>query len=140
MNSSNASEQCCSELQTEETSVLEGSERLQTATVYRPHADIVDSEINVVLHLNLPGVNEGCTDLTLEKNVLTIRGNVEAPQYDGFQLTHGEYGVGDFERSFMLSDEIDRERIQASIKQGVLTVNLPKLSTETKQKISVTAG
>ena len=57
MNSSNASEQCCSELQTEETSVLEGSERLQTATVYRPHADIVDSEINVVLHLNLPGVN-----------------------------------------------------------------------------------
>ena len=127
-------------LHREETSTPAGVEHAPSSPVYRPHADIIDGESNVVLRLNMPGVNEERTDLTLEKNVLTIRGHVDAPHYDGFELTHGEYGVGDFERSFKLSDEIDRENIQASVKQGVLTVHLPKVKTVENQKIAVSAG
>lgn len=128
------------DLQKEETPTPEGVERTQEAPVYRPRADIVDSESEVVLRVNLPGVNEERTDLTLDKNVLTIRGRAEVPHYEGFELAYGEYGVGDFERSFKLSDEIDRDKIEASVKHGVLTVHLPKIKTAQKQKIAVSAG
>jgi HSP20 family molecular chaperone IbpA len=140
MTDQNELKQTHQELQKEESPTPEGVERTQQATIYRPHADIIDSETEVVLRVNLPGVNEDRTDLTLEKNVLTIRGRAEVPHYEGFELAYGEYGVGDFERSFKLSDEIDRDKIEASVKQGVLTVHLPKVKTAQKQKITVSAG
>jgi len=140
MTDQNDPQQTPPELQKEESLAPEGVEHARQAPVYRPHTDIIDSESEVVLRVNLPGVNEERTDLTLEKNVLTIRGRAEVPHYEGFELAYGEYGVGDFERSFKLSDEIDRNQIEASVKQGVLTVRLPKVKTPITQKISVSAG
>lgn len=134
------SQQPQQELQKQETPVPEGVEHTRQSPVYRPHADIIDSEERVTLRVNLPGVNEDRTDLTLEKNVLTIRGHVDVPHYEGFEPAYGEYGVGDFERSFKLSEEIDRDGIQATVKQGVLTVTLPKVKNAVQQKIAVSAG
>lgn len=140
MTDQNESKQTHSEFQKAESPSPEGVEHTRQATVYRPHADIIESESGVLLRINLPGVNEDRTDLTLEKNVLTIQGRAEVPDYQGFELAYGEYGVGDFERSFKLSDEIDRDGIEASVKQGVLTVHLPKIKRAEKQKIAVSAG
>lgn len=128
------------ELQKQETPAPEGVEHTRQSPVYRPHADIIDSEERVTLRVNLPGVNEDRTDLTLEKNVLTIRGHVDVPHYEGFEPAYGEYGVGDFERSFKLSEEIDRDGIEATVKHGVLTVTLPKVKNAVQQKIAVSAG
>jgi HSP20 family molecular chaperone IbpA len=58
----------------------------------------------------------------------------------GYTLSFAEYEVGDFQRSFRLSDEIDRERIQASVKDGVLRMVLPKAKETRLRKISVKAG
>lgn len=140
MTDQNDPKQTNQELQKQETPTPEGVERTREAPVYRPHADIIDSDSEVILRVNLPGVNEERTELTLEKNVLTIRGHAQVPHYEGFELAYGEYGVGDFERSFKLSDEIDREGIEASVKQGVLTVHLPKVKQARTQKIAVSAG
>jgi len=128
------------ELGKQESPTPEGVEPTRQTRVYRPHVDIIDGADLVTLRVNVPGVNEDRTDLTLEKNVLTIRGHVETPTYEGFELAYGEYGVGDFERSFQLTDEIDREGIKARVKNGVLTVELPKVKEAATQKISVSAG
>lgn len=134
------SDQPTHELQKQESPIPEGVEPARETRLYRPHVDIVDGVDQVTLRVNIPGVNEERTDLTLEKNVLTIRGHVAPPNLEGFDLAYGEYGVGDFERSFQLTDEIDREGIQASVKNGVLTIELPKVKAASKQKITVSAG
>ncbi|MBD3673722.1 MAG: Hsp20/alpha crystallin family protein [Planctomycetaceae bacterium] len=128
------------ELQKQESPTPEGAEPTRETRLYRPHVDILDSADKVTLRVNLPGVNEERTDLTLEKNILTIRGHIDPPHYEGFELVYGEYGVGDFERSFQLTNEIDREGIQASVRNGILTVELPKVKQASKQKITVAAG
>lgn len=56
------------------------------------------------------------------------------------KLTHAEYGVGDYQRIFTISGEINRERIQANVKNGVLRLIMPKNSTPEMRKIAVTAG
>ena len=136
----NQQDQSSHELQKQESPAPEGVEPARQTRLYRPHVDIVDGADQVTLRVNVPGVNEERTDLTLEKNVLTIRGHVTPPSYEGFDLTSAEYGIGDFERSFQLTDEIDREGIQATVKNGVLTVVLPKVKETAKQKIAVSAG
>lgn len=111
----------------------------QTATVYRPHVDILDSAQKVVLVVDVPGVDENSVDVTLEKNMLTIRGQVERPTYEGHKLVHAEYGVGNYERVFIVSEQIERDGIEATVKNGVLRVTLPKSQKAGAQKITVKA-
>ena len=89
---------------------------------------------------DMPGVAEKDIDIMLEKDVLTINGyvaNVTAPE--GYDLGHGEYGIGDYQRSFTLPDEIDRDNIEASLSHGVLRVTLPKAPEAQTRKITVKA-
>ena len=71
---------------------------------------------------------------------MTITANVDPVKPSGYTLTLAEYEVGDYQRSFRLSDEIDREKIQAVIRDGVLRLNLPKAGAARTSKISVQAG
>jgi HSP20 family molecular chaperone IbpA len=115
----------------------EGTERVSARAVYRPAVDIVETDTAVVLVADMPGVDEASTEVTLEKNVLGIRGAVHQPHYEGYVLAHCEYGVGDFERSFTVSDQIDRDGIEATMREGVLHVTLPKSKKAARQKIAV---
>jgi HSP20 family molecular chaperone IbpA len=96
---------------------------------YRPAVDIIDSPQEVLLVADLPGVDETYLDVTLDKNVLTIRGTVSAPSIDGLTPVRSEYGVGDYERVFTVSDDVDRDRIEATVKDGVLQLKLPKTAS-----------
>lgn len=128
------------QLTKEDCTTQEGVERTYSQRVYRPQVDIIDGPERILLRVNMPGVDEEHVDVTLEKNVLTIHGNVAPPQYDGYQLVYSEYGVGDYERSFKLSNEIDRDKIAATVSRGVLTLELPKVKTAVQTKIPVSAG
>ena len=108
--------------------------------VYRPLADIVETDDGVTLMLDMPGVAAEDVDVTLERRVLTIRGKVRATSPETLQLAYAEYGEGDFERSFTLSDDFDPEKIGASVSHGVLTVTLPRAAQAQPRKISVTAS
>ena len=116
------------------------AERASSRPVFRPRVDILDMQDAVVLLADLPGVAEDGADVTLEKNVLTIRGTVPPPEDDGLQEVATEYGIGDFERVFTLTDEIDRAAIEATMKDGVLRVRLPRAKEAASRKISVKAG
>jgi HSP20 family molecular chaperone IbpA len=119
-----------------ELQTAESAERTRTSTVYMPRVDIYEQDDTTVLVADMPGVDENSIDITLEKNVLTIRGFVEEP-LQGYGLAYGEYGVGDYERTFALSDEVDRNKIEASMKDGVLRLTLPKAEEARSRKISV---
>ncbi len=128
------------EMTKKEASVPEGVERTKPRRVFKPDVDIVERKDDTVLTADLPGVDEHSLDITLEKNVITIKGTVEQKPRDGYRLAYGEYEVGDYERVFTLSDEVDKDRIQASVKNGVLTLVLPKAAVAQARKIAVAAA
>lgn len=108
--------------------------------VLLPRVDIAETEDAVLLTAEMPGVDEAGIDVTVEKNVLTIRGSVQRPQLEGYTLAYSEYEIGDYEREFTLSQEIDREHIEATVKDGVLRLQLPKAKGAGTHKIRVKAG
>lgn len=130
------------ELQTvkQEVEATNGVERARATRVYRPPVDIFSADDQIVIQADMPGVNEDNIDIVLEKNVLTITGYVASTFPEGFDLAHGEYGIGDFQRTFTLPDEIDRDGIAATLNEGVLRMELPKAPEAQARRITVKAG
>ena len=105
-----------------------------------PAADICETPDDIRLIADMPGVDEGAVDITLEKNVLILRGAVSWSAPAGHTLGWGEYESGDYERVFNLPDEIDRDNIEADMKDGVLRLRLPKAKFARTRKIAVKAA
>ena len=127
------------DIQKKEAEVKEGVERTRSKKLYTPPVDIIEEKDSLFLIADMPGVDENSVDITLEKNVLTIYGTVEQEIPENHRLVSAEYGIGDYQRTFTLSDEIDREKIQASVKNGVLRLALPKAEAAKTRKIPVKA-
>ncbi len=116
------------------------AERTRPCRVYTPAVDIVEAKDRIEVFADMPGVDEASVELMLEKNVLTIYGKVETDIPENHRLAVAEYGVGDYQRVFTLSDEVDRERIEATVKNGILQIVLPKAAAAKTRKIAVRAG
>ena len=117
----------------------DNGEPTRNRRVYSPLTDIVETADEILVVTDMPGVDEKCVDITLEKNVLTIYAYPPEETIEKYSLVFGEYGVGDFERKFVISQEIDREKIAAKVKNGVLTVHLPRGGPAKARKIEVRA-
>jgi HSP20 family molecular chaperone IbpA len=115
----------------------DGSEATRARAVYRPRTDIYETEDRVVLSLEMPGVAPDDFDITLDRRVLTIHGRTQDDRHEGYRQVYAEYGSGDYERAFTLSESIDPERIEAEHQDGVLTVMLPKAGPAKAKKIQV---
>lgn len=115
-------------------------ERTSNAPVYIPDVDILETNGDIVLVADMPGVDEKNVTVTLEQDVLTIEGNVTAETPEGYRLAHAEYGVGDFRRVFSLSDQVNRDKISATVRNGVLRLVLPKAEAAKPRTIPITAG
>lgn len=115
------------------------TERTRDTRLYVPRVDIYETKDAIHVIADIPGADEKSIDITLEKNVLTIDAEVQAEKPEDYSLTYAEYGIGSFRRKFNLSNEIDQEKIVAEVKNGVLTLKLPK-SEKTTQKIKVKAA
>ena len=114
-----------------------GTERTRSRKVYVPKVDIYVTKDATVLVADMPGVDETSVDITLEKNILTITGAVEPDSYKDHTMAYAEYDVGDYQRAFTISDEVNREKIKASVKQGVLRLTLPKAEPVKAKKITI---
>ena len=117
-----------------------GAEQTRPRPVFRPLADIFETPRGVTLVLEMPGVRAEGVEVTLEKRVLTIRGSSSVARPDSYRRIYAEYGEGDYERSFTLSEDIDAERIEATCKHGVLTLELPKAQEAKPRQINVRAA
>ncbi len=112
-------------------------ERTKSGKVFIPPVDIYESENDIFLFADMPGVDPKTIDITVENNVLTINAEVFDRQPEGFELVCCEYETGDYQRSFTLSDTIDQNKIEAKYENGVLKVRLPKAEKVKPKKIEV---
>lgn len=99
-------------------------------------ADIVESDEAVTVLADMPGVSADKLDIDLRDNVLTIMGRVDEMD-KVWKSIHSEYQVGGYMRKFTLGSHIDQEQINAKIKDGVLTLVLPKADRLRPRKIQV---
>ena len=106
---------------------------------YTPPIDIHEGPEGLLLEADLPGATEQNLLVQLEDNVLSLYARIDAPAHDGARVLHEEYRPGDFQRSFILSDEVDRERITADLKDGVLRLFLPKAERARVRRIEIKA-
>ena len=126
---------------TEKQEVAEmGAERTRDRLAFVPRSDVYETDEAITVVADMPGVDETSVDITLENNVLTINGYVEVVLPEGHRLAYAEYQVGDYQRAFTLSDQIDREGIEAVVKDGVLRLYLPKVTEAQRRKIAIKAG
>lgn len=105
--------------------------------VFTPPIDIYEDEEGLVLLADLPGVSVKSLELQVQDNRLTLLGRVTSPVSEDADPRYREYHVGDFLRSFILSDEVDHERIGASLTNGVLRVRLPKIQKAPARRIEI---
>lgn len=105
--------------------------------VITPLIDIHEGPDGLVLDADLPGVTEENVSIQLEDNVLVLHAKVPAPFPEGARLLHEEYRVGDFSRSFILSDEVERGKIAAELRNGVLRLILPKAERAKTRRIEI---
>jgi len=127
------------EVQKKEAETPEKSELTRARKIYSPAVDIIERKDDIIVVADMPGVDDSSVDITLEKNVLTIYGKVDADIPEKHNLYLSEYGIGDYQRVFTLTDEVDREKIQATVKNGILKILLPKAEVVKTRKISVKA-
>jgi len=115
---------------------LATAERTRTGTTYNPRFDIVETEDELVLYGDLPGVTSENLDIRFENERLIIHGKVE-PRHQDHEFVYGEYGIGDYYREFQVLEGIDPEKISADLKNGVLCVHLPKSEAVKPRRIEV---
>ncbi|MCX8070366.1 MAG: Hsp20/alpha crystallin family protein [Thermodesulfovibrionales bacterium] len=121
-----------------EADTPEGVERTRDEKVFLPAVDIIERKDDIIIISDVPGCDENTVDITLEKNILTINAKVNKDNITDKRLVLNEYEVGDYQRVFTLSNEVDRDKIQAKVKNGLLKVILPKAAQAKSRKIAVT--
>ncbi len=115
-----------------------GPERTRDATYFTPRVDICETEKELLLYADMPGVKPNDVELKYERGELHLTGKVRRPERGG-RMAYGEYEEGDFYRSFNLHESIDSEKIEASCRNGVVTVRLPKVAKAQPRHIKVRA-
>jgi HSP20 family protein len=128
-------------LQTKEKMTLStAAEQTKPGIVFTPAVDIFETEKELTLLADMPGVKSDNLTIGLNKNVLTMSGEVEAPEGENETEVIREYDTGKYFREFTLSNEIDQTKIYAMLKDGVLRLTLPKVEAVRPRKIEVKAA
>jgi HSP20 family protein len=116
-------------------------EKKQESTIpsrtFLPVTDIFETDQALTVVLEMPGVGRDDVDVNVENDVLTIEGRIDYAKYEGLQPVYTEYNVGHYVRSFQISGKIDQNAISAELKDGVMTLVLPKAEQAKPRKIKV---
>ena len=102
-----------------------------------PTTDIFETEHALTLVAEMPGVDKGKVDVSVEDGVLTIQGQIDFSKYEGLRPVYTEYNIGHYRRSFSLSNRIDQEKISDEVNDGILTLVLPKAEEAKPRRITV---
>jgi HSP20 family molecular chaperone IbpA len=126
------------ELQVQQKRELEKKEETTIpARVFLPTADIYETNDALNVVLEMPGVEKNSVEVRVEDGVLKIDGRLDFSKYQGLQPLYTEYNVGHYSRSFRLSSKIDQNKIGAELKDGVLSLVLPKVEEAKPHTIQV---
>ncbi|WP_309684553.1 Hsp20/alpha crystallin family protein [Polaromonas sp.] len=105
-----------------------------------PAVDVFEDESGITLLADMPGVSKEKLELKVEGDTLLIEGGVQTQTPDGLEAVYAEVRIPRYRRSFTLSRELDTTRIEANLKDGVLTLRMPKQAHAQPQRIAVTVA
>lgn len=126
------------ELQVQQKREVEKAQEPTMPTrAFLPTTDIFETEDALTLVLEMPGVDRGHIDVSVENGVLTVEGKINFDKYEGLQPVYSEYNIGPYRRSFRVSSRIDQDKIKAEIRDGVITLVLPKAEEAKPRRIEV---
>jgi HSP20 family protein len=107
------------------------------ARLFVPAADIYEAPDALTVILEMPGVEKSNVAISVEDGVLSVEGRLDLSKYRGLQPLYTEYNIGHYSRSFRLSSKIDQSKIAAEMKDGVLTLQLPKVEQAKPRTIQI---
>ena len=116
------------------------AERTRSGCCYRPNVDILEQNDELLVVADVPGASSDTIDVKFEDGTLEIQAAVAPRQCDDHSCLLREYEVGDYYRSFQVSETIDAGKISAQYADGVLTLHLPKSEALKPRKIAVAAN
>jgi HSP20 family protein len=126
------------ELQVQQKRELEEKqESTIPARVFLPTADIYEDEDALSVVLEMPGVDKSNVEVSIEDGLLRVGGRLDFAKYQDLQPLYTEYNIGNYSRSFSLSDKIDQNKIAAEMKDGVLSLKLPKVKEAKPRTIQI---
>jgi HSP20 family molecular chaperone IbpA len=126
------------ELQVQKKREIENKEETTIpARMFVPAADIYEAENDLMVILEMPGVEKKNVDIRVEDGVLNVEGRLDLAKYQGLQPLYTEYNIGHYARSFRLSSKIDQNKIAAEMKDGVLSLKLPKVEEAKARTIQI---
>jgi HSP20 family protein len=108
------------------------------ARTFVPATDIYETEAALTIVMEMPGTSREDLDVSVEDGVLYVDGRVRFDKYEGLQPLYTEYNIGHYRRSFALTNKVDQSKISAEMKDGVLTLLLPKAEEAKPRRIAVT--
>jgi HSP20 family protein len=113
-------------------------ERKEETVFFRPATDVLETPEAVVLRFDMPGVSKDHVDITVDKGTLTVTGHADKEQTG--QCVYRETRIGDYERQFTLTEDVDVDKVMAEMDAGVLTIHIPKAEKAKPKKIKVVAN
>jgi HSP20 family protein len=126
------------ELQVQQKRELEKKEETTVpARIFLPTADIYETRDALKVVLEMPGVDKSNVNVRVEDGVLTVEGRLDFSKYQDLQPLYTEYNIGHYSRSFRLTTKIDQSKIGAEMKDGVLSLLLPKAEEAKVRTIQV---
>ena len=124
----------------EKQEVAQPAEQTRPGVYFTPSVDIFESEKEITLLADMPGVKADDLVIDLRDDTLTLEGGISPLENDKEEPIYEEYTTGRFYRQFSLSEVIDQSRIDAQLTDGVLRLSLPKVEKATPRKITVRAS
>ena len=126
------------ELQVQQKRELEKKEEPTVpARVFLPNTDIYETQNALNVVLEMPGVDRNSVNVRVEDGILQVEGRLDFSKYEGLMPLYTEYNIGNYARSFRLSDVIDQNKISAEMTDGVLSVVLPKVEKAKPRAIPI---
>ncbi len=113
--------------------------KTQVQTMY-PATDIHETKEGATLYIDLPGVSRDALDIDVDQNVLTVKGDINLATPDDLTPTYMDVRAGAFKRQFTLSAELDSNKVDAQLKDGVLKLVIPRSEKHKPRKIEVKAA
>lgn len=111
--------------------------RAQDTAALTPRVDVLEDETGITLYADLPGVAKDALEIKVEGDSLQIEGAISAATPQGMEATYAEIRTPRFRRAFTLSRELDTNRVEANLKDGVLKLRIPKYAEAQPKRIAV---
>ena len=113
-------------------------ERASAVRTFSPYTDITESKDCLYVTMDMPGVKKENIDVRLDNDLLEVEGVMDFSPYENLKAAYTEYQIGNYYRRFSIANTVDRDKIEASLADGVLTLTLPKIEEVLPKNIPIT--